>query len=72
MLFQQVALVEGGKKCWGIQQIVFHPTLTRTSKVLAHQKSAFGVDKWLPKPYSMSSPVWDPKVIVAGTSKHTF
>ena len=46
MLFQQVALGEGGKKCWGILQIVFHLTLTMTSKVPAHQKSAFGVGKW--------------------------
>ena len=72
VLFQQVTLGEGGKKCWGILQIAFHPTLTMTSKVLALQKSAFGVGKWLPKPHSMFPLVWDPKVIVAGTSKHTF
>ena len=72
MLFQQVALSEGGKRCWGILQIFLYPTLTITSKVPAHQKSAFGVGKWSPKPHSMSSSVWDPKVIVAGTSKHTF
>ena len=45
MLFQQVALGEGGKKCWGILQIVFHPTLIITSKGPAHQNSAFGVSK---------------------------
>ena len=36
VLFQQVALGEVGKKCWGILQIVFHPTLTMTSKVPTH------------------------------------
>ena len=72
VLSQQVTANEDGKKCWGIPQIVFHPTLTMTSKVPAHQRSAFGAGKLLPKPYSMSSPAWDPKVIVAGTSEHTF
>ena len=72
MLFQQVAFGEGGKKCWGILQIVSHPTLTMTFKVPAHQKSAFGVSKWSPKPHSMFPQAWDPKVIIAGTSKHTF
>ena len=72
MLFQQVALGEGGKKCWGILQIVFHPTFTMTSKVLAHQNLAFGVSKWSPKPHSMFPPVWDLNVIVASTLKHTF
>ena len=43
-----------------------------TSKVPAHKKLAFGVNKWLPKPHSMFLPVWDPKVIIAGTSEHTF
>ena len=72
VLFQQMALGEGGKKCWGILQIVFHPTLTITSKVLAHQKSAFSVGKWSLKTHSMSPPMWDPKVIITGISKHTF
>ena len=45
VFFQQVALGEGGKKCWGILQIVFHPTLMITFKVPAHQKSTFGVGK---------------------------
>ena len=72
MLFQQVALGEGGKKCWGILQIVFHPTLIITSKGPAHQNSAFGVDKWSPKLHSMFPPMWDLKVIVTGTLKHTF
>ena len=36
MLFQQVAVGEDGKKCWGILQIVFHPTLKTTSKAPAH------------------------------------
>ena len=60
------------KKCWGILQIVFHRTLETTSKALAHQNSAFGAGKWSLKPYSMFPPLWDPKVIVAGTLKHTF
>ena len=72
MLFQQVALGEGGKKCWGILQIVFHPTLIITSKGPAHQNLAFGVGKWSPKLHFMSLPVWEPKVIVAGTLKHIF
>ena len=72
MLFQQVAVGEDGKKCWGILQIVFHPTLETNSKAPAPQNSAFGVGKWSPKPYSMSPPVWDPKVIIAGTSKYIF
>ena len=67
-----MALGEDGKKCWGILQIVSHPTLETTSKAPAHQKSTFGAGKWSPKLYSMSPPVWDPKVIVAGTLKHTF
>ena len=65
MLFQQVALGEGGKKCWGILQIVFHPTLMITSKGPAHQNSAFGVGKWSPKLHSIFPQAWDPKVIVA-------
>ena len=72
MLFQQAAVGEDGKKCWGILQIVFHPTLETTSKAPAHQNSAFGAGKWSPKPYSMFPPAWDPKVIVAGTLKRTF
>ena len=72
MLFQQVAVGKGGKRCWCILQIFSHPTLETTSKAPAHQKSVFGAGKWSPKPYSMSPPMWDPKVIVAGTSKHTF
>ena len=72
MFFQQVALGEGCKKCWGILQIFPYPTLETTSKALAHQKSAFGVGKWSPKPHSMSPLVWNPKVIVAVTLKHTF
>ena len=70
--FHQETVNEDGKKCWGILQIVFHPTLETTFKAPAHQKSAFGAGKWSPKPYSMSPPVWDSKVIVAGTSKHIF
>ena len=58
--------------CWGILQIFPHPTLTMTSKVPAHQKSTFGIGKWSLKPYSMFPPVWDLKVIIAGTSEHTF
>ena len=72
MLFQQVVVGEDGKKCWGILQIVFHPTLEITSKAPAHQNSAFGAGKWLPKPYSMFPPMWDPKVIIVGTLKHIF
>ena len=72
VLFQQVAVGEDGKKCWGILQIVFHPTLKTTSKVPAHQNSAFGAGKWSSKLYSMSPLLWDPKVIVAGTSKLIF
>ena len=72
MLLQQLATGEGGKRCWGILQIFSHPTLETTSKVPAHKKSAFSAGKWSPKPYSMSPLVWDPKVIVVGTSKHTF
>ena len=72
VLFQQAALGEGGKKCWSILQIVFHPTLTITSKRPAHQNSAFGVGKWSPKLHSMFPQAWDPKVIVVGNSKHIF
>ena len=72
VLFQQVAVGEDGKKCWGILQIVFHPTLKTTSKAPAHQNLAFGAGKWSPKPYSMSPLLWDLKVIVAGTSKLIF
>ena len=72
VLFQQVAVGEDGKKYWGILQIVFHPTLIMTSKGPAHQNSTFGVGKWLPKLHSMFPQVGDPKVIVAGTSKHIF
>ena len=72
VLFQQVAVDEDGKKCWGILQIVFHPTLKTTSKAPAHQNSAFGVGKWSSKLYSISPLLWDPKVIVAGTSKLIF
>ena len=72
MLFQQVAVCENGKKCWGILQIVFHPTLETNSKAPAPQKLAFGAGKWSPKPYSMSLPMWEPKIIVAGSLKHIF
>ena len=72
VLFQQVALGKGGKKCWGILHIVFHPTLMITSKGPTHQNSAFGVDKWSPKLHSMFPPAWDLKVIIVDTSKHTF
>ena len=72
VLFQQVAVDEDGKKCWGILQIVFHPTLKTTSKASAHQNSAFGAGKWSSKLYSMSPLLWDLKVIVAGTSKFIF
>ena len=67
-----MALGEGGKKCWGILQIVFFPTFIMTSKGPAHQNSAFGVGKWSPKLHSMFPQVGDPKVIIVGTSKHTF
>ena len=53
VFFQQVALGEGGKKCWSILQIVFHPTLIITPKGPAHQNSAFGVGKWSPKLHSV-------------------
>ena len=72
VLFQQVAVDEDGKKCWGILQIVFHPTLKTTSKAPTHQNLAFGAGKWSPKPHSLSPLLWDPKVIVAGTSKLIF
>ena len=72
VLFQQVAVGEDGKKCWGILQIVFHPTLIMISKGPAHQNSTFGVSKWSPKFHSMFPQTGDPKVIVAGTSKHIF
>ena len=72
VLFQQVAVGEDGKKCWGILQIVFHPTVIITSKGPAHQNSVFGVSKWSPKLHSMFPQAWDPKVIVAGTSKYIF
>ena len=72
VLFQQVAVGKDGKKCWGILQIVFHPTLKTTSKAPAHQNSAFGAGKWSSKPYSMSPLLRDPNVIVAGTSKLIF
>ena len=36
VLFQQVAVGEDGKKCWGILKIVCHPTLIITSKGTAH------------------------------------
>ena len=72
VFFQQVAVGEAGKKCWGILQIFFHPTLETNSKAPAPQNSAFGAGKWSPKPYSMSPPVWNPKVIVVGTSKYIF
>ena len=45
VLFQQVAVGEDRKKCWGILQIVFHPTFKTTSKAPAHQNSAFGIGK---------------------------
>ena len=72
VLFQQVAVGEDGKKCWGILQIFFHRTLIMTSKGPAHQNSIFGVGKWSPKLHSMFPRAGDPKVIVAGTSKHIF
>ena len=43
-----------------------------TSKGPAHQNSIFGVGKWSPKLHSMFPRAGDPKVIVAGTSKHIF
>ena len=67
-----MAVGEDGKKCWGILQIVFHPTLIMISKGPAHQNSNFGVGKWSPKPHSMFPLVWNPKVIVVGTSKYIF
>ena len=67
-----MALGKDGKKCWGILQIVSHPTLMMTSKVPAYQKLAFGVGKWSPKPHSMFPPSWNPKVIIAGSLEHTF
>ena len=42
------------------------------SKGPAHQNSTFGVGKWSPKLHSMFPQAGDPKVIVAGTSKHIF
>ena len=39
VLFQQVAVSEDGKKCWGILQIILHPTLIMTSKGPAHHNS---------------------------------
>ena len=72
MLFQQVAVGEDGKKCWGILQIILHLTLIMTSKGPAHQNSTFGVGKWSPKLHSMFPQAGDPKVIVAGTLKHIF
>ena len=72
VLFQQVALGEGGKKCWGILQIVFYPKFTVTSKGPANQNLASGVGKWSPKLHFVFLQAWDPKVIVAGTSKHIF
>ena len=53
VLFQQVAVGENGKKCWGILQIVFHPTLETNSKAPPYQNSTFGVGKWSPKLHSM-------------------
>ena len=58
------------KSVGGILQIVFHPTLIMISKGPAHQNSTFGVGKWSPKLHSMFPQAGDPKVIVAGTSKH--
>ena len=72
MLFQQVAIGEDGKKCWGILRIVLHPTLIMTSKGPAHQNLTFGVSKWSPKLHSMFPQAGDPKVIIAGTLKHIF
>ena len=72
MLFQQVAVGEDGKNCWGILQIVLHPTLIMTSKGPAHQNSTFGVGKWSPKLHSVFPKAGDPKVIIAGTPKHIF
>ena len=53
VLFQQVAIGEDGKKCWGILQIVFHPTLIMISKGPAHQNSTYSVGKWSLKLHSM-------------------
>ena len=72
VLFQQVAVGKDDKKCWSILQIAFHPTLIMTSKAPTHQNSTFGVGKWSPKLHSMFPQAGDPKVIVAGTSKHIF
>ena len=72
VLFQHVAVGEDGKKCWGIPQIVLHPTLIMTYKGPTHHNSTFGVGKWSPKLHSMFPQAGDPKVIVAGTSKHIF
>jgi len=72
VLFQQVAVGEDGKKVLGYPTNCFPSTLKTTSKAPTHQNSAFGAGKWSSKPYSMSPLLWDPKVIVAGTSKHIF
>ena len=72
VLFQQVAIGEDGKKVLGYPTIVFHPTLIMTSKGPAHQNSTIGVGKWSPKLHSMFPQAGDPKVIVAGISKHIF
>ena len=37
VLFQQVAVGEDGKMCWGILQIVFHPTLETRHQLLRTQ-----------------------------------
>ena len=63
---------EDGKKCWGIIQIVFHPTLIMTSKGIAYQNSTFGVGKCSLKLHFMLPQAGDPKVIIVGTSKHIF
>jgi len=72
VLFQQVAVGEDGKKVLGYPTNCFPSTLKTTSKVPAHQNSAFGAGKWSSKPYSMSPLLRDLKVIVAGTSKFIF